>query len=207
MPCARCGSSGGGEKENGLAEITYAVKRSDRRSISLEIGSDGRILVRAPRWMPEQEIRRFVLSRRDWILAARKKVEARNEALRDQVGAPITAAELQKLGELAVKDLPPRVAQYAKRIGVTYGRITVRNQKTRWGSCSSEGNLNFNCLLMLAPERVRDYVVVHELCHRKQMNHSPRFWAEVAKVMPDYEEQKKWLSENGGALITRMMIQ
>lgn len=192
--------------ENGLAEITYAVKRSDRRSISLEIGSDGRILVRAPRWMPEQEIRRFVLSRRDWILAARKKVEARNEALRDQVGAPITAAELQKLGELAVKDLPTRVARYAKRIGVTYGRITVRNQKTRWGSCSSEGNLNFNCLLMLAPERVRDYVVVHELCHRKQMNHSPRFWAEVAKVMPDYEEQKKWLSENGGALITRMII-
>ncbi|MDD6690723.1 MAG: SprT family zinc-dependent metalloprotease [Lachnospiraceae bacterium] len=189
-----------------MAEITYAVKRSDRRSISLEIGSDGRILVRAPRWMPEQEIRRFVLSRRDWILAARKKVEARNEALRDQVGEPITAAELQKLGELAVKDLPPRVARYAKRIGVTYGRITVRNQKTRWGSCSSEGNLNFNCLLMLAPERVRDYVVVHELCHRKQMNHSPRFWAEVAKVMPDYEEQKKWLSENGGALITRMII-
>lgn len=174
--------------------------------MALEIGSDGRILVRAPSWVPEQEIRRFVLSRRDWILAARKRVEERNRALRDAVGEPITAAQLEELGERAVKDLPPRVARYAKQIGVTYGNITVRNQKTRWGSCSSEGNLNFNCLLMLAPEKVRDYVVIHELCHRKQMNHSPRFWAEVAKVMPDYDEQKRWLAQNGGALITRMTI-
>ena len=70
--------------------------------------------------------------------------------------------------------------------------------------CTSQGNLNFNCLLMLAPSEVLDYVVVHELCHRKEMNHSARFWAEVARVIPGYEASKKWLKDNGGALIARM---
>ena len=89
-------------------------------------------------------------------------------------------------------------------MGVTYGRITIRNQVSRWGSCSSVGNLNFNCLLMLAPPEVRDYVVVHELCHRKEMNHSPAFWAEVEKMIPDYKAHKKWLKDNGTALISRL---
>jgi predicted metal-dependent hydrolase len=87
---------------------------------------------------------------------------------------------------------------------VTYGRITVRNQRTRWGSCSSKGNLNFNCLLMLAPPDILDYVVVHELCHRKEMNHSPKFWAEVAKVIPDYKERQKWLRTEGSNIMRRM---
>ena len=93
---------------------------------------------------------------------------------------------------------------YAPRIGVSYGRITIRSQRTRWGSCSAQGNLNFNCLLSLCPEEVRDYVVIHELCHRKEMNHSPKFWAEVEKVMPDYARHRKWLKENGGSLIARL---
>ena len=86
-------------------------------------------------------------------------------------------------------------------MGVDYGQITIRSQKTRWGSCSSKGNLNFNCLLLLAPPEVLDYVVVHELCHRKEMNHSPRFWAEVARVMPDYKVRRKWLKDNGNGLM------
>ena len=85
-------------------------------------------------------------------------------------------------------------------MGVKYGRITVRRQKTRWGSCSSKGNLNFNCLLMLCPDFVVDYVVVHELCHLKQMNHSERFWAEVERVLPQYKEARKWLKENGNII-------
>ena len=101
----------------------------------------------------------------------------------------------------AVEVVPKRVAHYAARMGVTYGRITIRHQRTRWGSCSSNGNLNFNCLLMLAPPEVLDYVVVHELCHRKYMNHSKQFWAEVAKVMPDYKKCERWLKEEGSLLI------
>ena len=84
---------------------------------------------------------------------------------------------------------------------MTYGRVSVRCQKTRWGSCSSKGNLNFNCLLMLTPDGVIDSIVVHELCHRKVMNHSGRFYAEVLKVMPDYAEHHGWLKEHGEMLL------
>ena len=94
--------------------------------------------------------------------------------------------------------------QIAPLVGVSYGGITIRAQKTRWGSCSSKGNLNFNCLLLLAPAEVLDYVVVHELCHRREMNHSPKFWAEVERVLPDYDARRKWLKENGPGLISRL---
>ena len=85
-------------------------------------------------------------------------------------------------------------------MGVTYGRISIREQKTRWGSCSSKGNLNFNWRLIFAPPEVLDYVVVHELAHRKEMNHSKAFYAIVESIMPDYRKWKKWLKENGGTL-------
>ena len=83
-------------------------------------------------------------------------------------------------------------------MGVTYGRISIRSAKTRWGSCSSEGDLNFHWKLVLMPPEVLDYVVVHELAHRKEMNHSRKFWAEVKNVLPDYEKRRKWLKEFGG---------
>ena len=100
--------------------------------------------------------------------------------------------------------IPERVSYFAPQVGVTYGNITIRSQRTRWGSCSSKGNLNFNCLLMLVPREVLDYVVVHELCHRKEVNHSPRFWAEVERILPDYKIRQTWLKDNGSQLIGRL---
>ena len=103
-------------------------------------------------------------------------------------------AEKKYYRNLAREVLGARTGYYARKMGVTYGRISIREQKTRWGSCSSEGNLNFNCRLLFVPDRIVDYVVIHELAHRRFMNYSKAFWKEVEKYMPDYKEQKKLLS-------------
>lgn len=87
---------------------------------------------------------------------------------------------------------------------MSFGRISYRFQRTRWGSCSARGDLSFNCLLLLCPPEVLDYVVVHELCHRRHMDHSGRFWAEVAVMLPDYQARRAWLREHGPALMARL---
>lgn len=97
--------------------------------------------------------------------------------------------------------LSDKIRYYANTMGVRVGRITLRDQKTRWGSCSSLGNLNFNWRLIMAPKEVIDYVVVHEMCHLKQMNHSKLFWNEVKKYCPDYSIYRKWLKDNGKYLV------
>ncbi len=112
--------------------------------------------------------------------------------------------EIHKLADLALKVISVKVKHYAGLMNVQYGRITIRNQKTRWGSCSSKGNLNFNCLLMLAPDEVVDYVVIHELCHLIEMNHSKAFWKQVEQVMPDYKKHRKWLKDHGNEIMERM---
>ena len=103
-----------------------------------------------------------------------EKVEERRKELKTIEKLSMT--EIHKLADLALKVISVKVKHYAGLMNVQYGRITIRNQKTRWGSCSSKGNLNFNCLLMLAPDEVVDYVVIHELCHLIEMNHSKAFW-------------------------------
>ena len=178
--------------------IPYRVIRSSRRTISVQIAPSGEVLVRCPRRMSNADIRRLVESKSGWI---EKHLEKRPAAARLPV---FTDEQLQVLARQARQTIPERAAYFAPLVGVTYGRITIRSQHTLWGSCSSKGNLNFNCLLMLTPPEVLDYVVVHELCHRKEMNHSARFWAEVEHVLPDYEIRRKWLRENGTALISRL---
>ena len=110
--------------------------------------------------------------------------------------------EILELTSKAKEELPAIVKKYADLMGVTYNRITIRHQKTRWGSCTKTGNLSFNCLLMKMPENVRDYVIIHELAHRKELNHSTKFWAIVAEYCPWYKDAKQWLKDNGNKLLS-----
>lgn len=117
---------------------------------------------------------------------------------------PKTAApEILELKTKAKQELPAAVKKYAGLMGVTYNRITIRHQKTRWGSCTKTGNLNFNCLIMKMPDQVRDYVIIHELAHRKELNHSSKYWTIVAEYCPWYKQAKQWLKDNGQGLMER----
>lgn len=124
--------------------------------------------------------------------------------LKSQMVVPFKENEIKILRDQTQKLVSEKVAYYSSMMGVTYQRITIRVQKTRWGSCSSRGNLSFNCLLALVPEDVLEYVVVHELCHLIVMNHSERFWEEVHKILPNYAQSRCWLRENGSSLIARI---
>lgn len=179
------------------------VRRSARKTISARIVGDT-LEIRAPLQMTDADIEEFIRRHRRWIQNHLEKAgNAGKEAQEAQAAGYLSDEEIHALGERAVSEIPPRVKYYAQKMGVTYGRITIRCQKTRWGSCSSRGNLNFNCLLMLCPQEVIDAVVVHELAHRKEMNHSERFYREVYRVYPEYDRWNRWLKENGGVLLKR----
>ncbi len=175
--------------------------RSPRRTFSAEI-RQGRLIVRAPASATDEDIARFIRQHQRWIDTHLEKAQTREQELKDI--RRLTSEEVKALAKRAGEIIPARVAHYAPLIGVRYGRITIRCQRTRWGSCSAKGNLSFNCLLALAPPEVLDSVIVHELCHRKEMNHSARFYAEVRRVLPDYDARNKWLKENGEALMARL---
>ena len=178
------------------------IIRSARKTLSLEVKPDGSVLVRAPYGYSDGEIEQFIKKHKRWLEDKQKKAAERaREAEKIQ---KLTFVQIQELADKALKVIPERVAYFAPKVGVTYGKVTIRNQKTRWGSCSSKGNLNFNCLLMLTPPEVIDSVVVHELCHRKEMNHSDRFYAEVLRVFPEYHKWSRWLKEHGPGIMHRM---
>ena len=178
--------------------MEYTIIRSRRKTVAIHITAEGAVQVRCPSRMPKWQIQQFVDSKKSWIEAHLQKIASR------PAQPKLTQQELKALAKQAEEDLAQRVARFSPLAGVSYGRITIRAQRTRWGSCSGKGNLNFNCLLMLAPEAVRDYVVVHELCHRKEMNHSQQFWQEVEALLPDYRTPRKWLKDNGAALMARL---
>ena len=162
----------------------YELIRSGRKSLTIQVKTDGSVVVRAPLRLAKY-----------WIRTQQKKVEK----YREQVHV-ITEEERRDGILRARKIFPERTAYFAKCMGVTYNRITIREQKTRWGSCSSAGNLNFNWKLVLMPPELLDYVVVHELAHRKEMNHSPRFWAIVERELPDYCNRREKLKILGRQL-------
>lgn len=175
--------------------IKYDWIRSNRKTMSIQIKTDGKVIVRTPYGISKYQVQMFIEEKKQWIEKHLKEISERqmsNEILSEE--------ERLKRVQKALRVIPERVEYFAEMMNVTYGRITIREQKTRWGSCSSEKNLNFNWKLILAPPEVLDYVVVHELCHLKEMNHSKAFWDEVGKVMPEYETYKLWLKENGWKL-------
>ena len=183
-----------------IAGLSVLLVRSSRKTLAVQIRADGTVIARAPLRMPKDRILCFLSEKASWIRMQQGRMQER-EKMRQQARIHLDAAQEKELRERAKSVLAQRTAFFARQIGVTYGRITVRDQKTRWGSCSQTGNLNFNFRLILAPLEVLDYVVVHELCHRRQMNHSTQFWQEVAQVLPDYRKRKAWLTENGWRLM------
>lgn len=168
------------------------IIRSARKSVAIEIDRDANVIVRAPRFYPREKIESLLSKKREWIEKGVLKMKDAAAKREETDGDDIAS-----LTKAAYEYLPKRVRELSEKVGVDY----VRHQKTRWGSCTSEGNLSFNCMLMKTPKDVIDYVIIHELCHRKEMNHSKKFWAEVERAMPEYEKMRNWLKENGGSLI------
>lgn len=185
-----------------IGEYNVEVRRSKRKSAAIKITADMQIVVFVPLYVSDNEIERMVISKSKWIdehmLKVQSTIDERSKLEK------ITFEQIKELANQAVEYIPKRVKYYAEKENFVYNKITIKNLVSRWGSCSTKGNLNFNCLLMLTPDYVIDYVVVHELCHLREMNHSEKFWAEVEKIMPDYQRAELWLKQNGGNLIARM---
>ncbi len=188
-------------------EVSYILKKNPRRRmLSLVVLSDGTLEVRVPAYCRHADIDRLLKDRTDWIYETIRQ-QKEKDALR-QKNHPVKSPEEQmaylRKAEKEMRTLiPQRVNYYLPMLPKDHRRITritLRNQKTRWGSCSSKGSLSFNLRLYYAPRECLDYVVVHELCHLVHMNHSAAFWKEVERMMPDYRRWREWLKKNGDTI-------
>lgn len=169
--------------------MEYRVVYSKRKTISLCI-KDCELVVRAPYGTKKQRIESVILSHQDWITKHLEKQRVKSEKY-----GQLTDENIAALKKTAKELLPQKVAYYANLMGLKYGRITITSAKTRFGSCSSKGNLSFSFRLMLYPEDAIDYVVVHELAHLIEMNHSKNFYKIVGNILPDYKQRIKLLKK------------
>lgn len=179
------------ESEKGC--IPVEVIRSSRKTLGLEI-KDACVKARVPNRLTDKEIEQFVYNHKAWIedkLIKQKKLQYRKREVNAAIPPVQQLSDEQK--NAIIKKFDDKVRYFAQIMGLTYGRITIRNQKTRWGSCSSKGNLNFNYKLYFFKEELMDYVIIHELAHRRYMNHSEFFWAEVSKYCPEYKRLRNEL--------------
>lgn len=168
--------------------MEYEVIYSKRRTISVEITRDAKILVRSPKNLSKAKIEMFVNKHSNWIENHLEK--RKNHPLPP---SDLTDEQIKELKRLSYEKIPPKVEYFSSIMGVNPEHVSINSAKTRFGSCSGKNRLNFSCRLMLYPESAIDYVVVHELAHIKHHNHSKNFWAFVEKFMPDYKERKKLL--------------
>lgn len=180
--------------QSGEHEILVKVKRSSRKSMGLEIKQTGEVLARIPMGLPDGELKAFMQNHQNWIIEKLAISRQKNRSKETTGAAPVGELKKGEIEDIKSK-IAGRVRYYGKLMGVTWGRITIRNQKTRWGSCSSKGNLNFNYQLYYLEDELLDYVVMHELAHRRHMDHSPEFWQEVEHYCPNYKECRRRLKE------------
>ncbi len=182
--------------------VEIIVKRMKVKSYSIRITPDGkaelRVPLRASRASIDDVIKRYRPKMEEMAREHQKKAERYGKL------PVLDEASLANYTEQTRQLLNERLDGFAAQVGAAYNRVNVKKQVSRWGSCSGKGNLNFNCLLSVLPPQVADYVMVHELCHLKQLNHSPAFWAEVARIMPDYQKSKRWLKQYGSVLIATL---
>ena len=171
-----------------MADLNYTLKRYRRlRHIRICVHSDGRCVVTAPKYVSQLEILRFVRAKSLWIKKQQDDCRAR-----PRYNPPgHNRQHYLKHKEAAREFILGRLSALNKFYGLIYHRVAIRNQKYLWGSCSRQGNLNFNYRVMFLPPRVADYIIVHELCHLRESNHSPRFWQLVAKSIPNYLAMRK----------------
>ena len=166
------------------------VRHPRARRYVIRVAADGTVRVTVPRWGSKREAQAFADRERAWIEQQQRKVEGE----RRQARPTETTAEAQRaLIARAKTELPPRLLELATQHGLTVTRISIRNQRSRWGSCSRSGHICLNWRLATMPEAVRDYVLIHELMHLKRMDHSPKFWKLVAAACPAYREARAWL--------------
>ncbi len=171
-------------------EIKFKIKKSYRaKRLRIAVYCDTSIVVTVPYGFNENKIERYSIEKSNWILSKLKYCEQfKNNPIKLNDNKNYLKYKLKALA-LAEK----KAEYYNKVYGFKVNKINIRNQKTRWGSCSRKGNLNFNYKIALLPERIMNYIIVHELCHLKEFNHSNKFWNLVAKLMPDYLEIKEEL--------------
>ena len=171
-----------------MEKIVYELIRSRRRTLSVEVDAEGKVLVRSPWLMPKWRIDAFVEERADWIERARQRQARRQRNLPD-----IREEDKALYVKKAKAVLPPKIECYARRMGVVPTGLTVTSARTRFGSCSGKNRLSFSWRLMAYPEAAIDYVVVHELAHIRYKDHSRAFYGFIESVLPDYRDRIKLL--------------
>lgn len=171
-------------------DIEYVFKRAKRsKNVKLAIYQDGHFVVSAPKWYPMYVVNKFIEEKAQWIFDKVKDVDF--DSLRRKKA--YEAADYRQYVKLARVVIASRLEFFNRHYGFTYKRVAIKNQKTCWGSCSQNANLNFNYKIIKLPEEMRDYVIVHELCHLQELNHSQRFWRLVARTVPNYLELRRKL--------------
>ena len=191
---------------NQIVELPFEIKRSKRKSIGFEVKAGGDIIIKIPLHIPINKVIPVIEEKKDWIYETylRQKDKISFEKKREEEHQDPRLQYLEKKYRKAAKQyIYERVEYYLPQTGGHYSSIRIGDQKSRWGSCSSNGTLSFSWRLMLAPPRVLDYVVIHELCHLTHMNHSKDFWDMVESIDADYKEHRKWLKDNGDKLILK----